>query len=100
VGPRLYLVGVGLAFCDSPDAVVTALKWGQLDAIEHLPPTAVAAVKGAGFHVAVGPSLEFRDFIFNSNPHKPVHRELLNPKVRMTFEYAINREQIVKTPLF
>ncbi|HKA98259.1 MAG TPA: ABC transporter substrate-binding protein, partial [Streptosporangiaceae bacterium] len=96
-GPKPHLDGFGLQFFDSPDAMVTALKSGQLDAIEHLPPTAVAAVKGAGFHVAVGPSLEFRDFIFNSNPHKPVHRELLNPKVRMAFEYAINREQIVKT---
>jgi peptide/nickel transport system substrate-binding protein len=73
------------------------MKSGQLDAIEHLPPTAVATVKAAGFHVAVGPSLEFRDFIFNSNPKKPQHRELLNPKVRMAFEYAINRQQIVKT---
>jgi peptide/nickel transport system substrate-binding protein len=45
----------------------------------------------------VGPALEFRDFIFNSNPKKPQHRELLNPKVRMAFEYAINRQQIVKT---
>ena len=47
------------------------LKGGQLDAIEHLPPTAVAAVKAAGFHVSVGPSLEFRDFIFNSNRASP-----------------------------
>src|SRR5262249_37408511 len=38
----------------------------------------------------------FRDFIFNSNPKKPQHRELLNPQVRMAFEYAINRQQIVK----
>jgi peptide/nickel transport system substrate-binding protein len=96
-GAKPHLDGFGLEFFDSPDAMVTALKAGQLDAVEHLPPTSVTAVKAAGFHVAVGPSLEFRDFIFNSNPRKPQHRELLNPKVRMAFEYAINREQIVKT---
>jgi peptide/nickel transport system substrate-binding protein len=96
-GTKPHLDGFGLEFFDSPDAMVTALKGGQLDAIEDLPPTAVAAVKAAGFHVSVGPSLEFRDFIFNSNPKKPRHRELLNPKVRMAFEYAINRQQIVKT---
>ena len=96
-GVKPHLDGFGLQFFQSPDAMVTALKAGQLDAIEHLPPTAVASVKAAGFHVAVGPSLEFRDFIFNSNPKKPQRRELLNPKVRMAFEYAINRQQIVKT---
>jgi peptide/nickel transport system substrate-binding protein len=96
-GVKPHLDGFGLQFFQSPDAMVTAMKAGQLDAIEHLPPTAVATVKAAGFHVAVGPSLEFRDFIFNSNPKKPQHRELLNPKVRMAFEYAINRQQIVKT---
>jgi peptide/nickel transport system substrate-binding protein len=96
-GAKPHLDGFGLEFFQSPDAMVTALKTGQLDAIEHLPPTAVAVVKHAGFHVSVGPSFEFRDFIFNSNPKKPQHRELLNPKVRMAFEYAIDRKQIVKT---
>ena len=95
-GPRPHLDGFGLEFFQSPDAMVTAFKAGQLDAIGHLPPTSVAVAKAAGFHVYVGPSLEFRDFIFNSNPHKPQHRELLNLKVRMAFEYAINRQQIVK----
>ena len=96
-GVKPHLDGFGLQFFQSPDSMVTALKSGQLDAIEHLPPTAVTAVRGAGLHVSVGPSLEFRDFIFNSNPHKPQHRELLNPRVRMAFEYAIDRPQIVKT---
>lgn len=96
-GVKPHLDGFGLQFFESPDAMVTALKSGQLDAIEHLPPTAVASARGAGFHVSIGPSLEFRDLIFNSNPKKPQHRELLNPAVRMAFEYAIDRQQIVKT---
>jgi peptide/nickel transport system substrate-binding protein len=96
-GSKPHLDEFGLVFFQNPDAMVTALKSGQLDAIEHLPPTAVSTVKAAGLDVQVGPSLEFRDFIFNSNPRKPEHRELLDPKVRMAFEYAIDREQIVKT---
>lgn len=96
-GPKPHLDAFGLQFYESPDAMVTALKSGQLDAIEHLPPTDVATVKSGGFHISVGPSLELRDFFFNSNPKKPNHRELLNPKVRMAFEYAIDRQQIVKT---
>jgi peptide/nickel transport system substrate-binding protein len=96
-GVKPHLYGFGLEFFESPDAMVTALKTGQLDAIEHLPPTSVAPVRGSGLHVYFGPSLELRDFIFNSNPNKPQHRELLNPKVRMAFEYAIDRQQIVKT---
>jgi peptide/nickel transport system substrate-binding protein len=96
-GPKPHLDAFGLQFFQNPDAMVAALKSGQLDAIEHLPPTAVSTVKAAGLHVPLGPSLEFRDFIFNSNPRKPEHRELLDRKVRMAFEYAIDRDQIVKT---
>ena len=96
-GPKPYLDEFGLQFFQNPDAMVTALKSGQLDAIEHLPPTSVSTAKAAGIHVQIGPSLEFRDFIINSNPKKPEHRELLNAKVRMAFEYAIDRAQIVST---
>ncbi len=96
-GPKPHLDGFGLQFFASPDAMVAALKSSQIDAIEHLPPTDVSSVRNAGFHVAIGPSMEFRDFIINSNPAKPQHRELLNPQVRTAFEYAIDRQQIVKT---
>src|SRR6516165_10087582 len=47
-GPKPHLDGFGLQFFQSPDAMVTALQSGQLDAIEHLPPTSVASVKSAG----------------------------------------------------
>jgi peptide/nickel transport system substrate-binding protein len=96
-GQKPQLDEFGLVFFQDPDAMVIALKSGELDAIEHLPPTVVSTVKASGLHVQLGPSLEFRDFIFNSNPKKPEHRELLDPKVREAFEYAIDRDQIVKT---
>ena len=44
-----------------------------------------------------GQALAMRDFIFNSIPSKPDHPELLNPKVREAFEYAIDRNAIVQT---
>jgi peptide/nickel transport system substrate-binding protein len=45
----------------------------------------------------VGPSATWRDFTINGNPRKVTHRELLNPLVREAFEYAIDRQAIVKT---
>jgi len=96
-GPKPHIEGFGLQQFSNDDAMVQALKTNQIDAIEGVPVTAVATVKAAGFHVFVGPSLWWRDFIINPNPHKTTHRELLNPLVRQAFEYAIDRNAIVKT---
>jgi peptide/nickel transport system substrate-binding protein len=96
-GQKPHIDGFGLEFFENDDAMVTALKSGQLDAIETVPPTSVATLKDAGLDVFVGPGLEFHDFIINSNPKKTTNTELLDPQVKMAFEYAIDREQIVKT---
>src|SRR5213079_3136746 len=74
------------------------LKSGQIDAINSFPVTAIASTASDhNFTIYQGEGLQFRDFIFNSNPKKPDHRELLNPQVRQAFEYAIDRDSIVKT---
>lgn len=96
-GPKPHIDGFGLQFFESADAMVTALKTDQLDAIETLPPTSVAALPAPAFHVYEGPALVLRDFIINSVSDKPEHRELLNPKVRQALEYAIDRDSIVQT---
>ena len=57
----------------------------------------VKTIEAAGLHLNNGAGLTFRDFIINSSRHKTQHRELLNPLVREAFEYAIDRNQIVKT---
>ena len=98
-GPKPHIDGYGLQFFANDDAMVTALKNGEIDAVEGLPNTSMDAVKQAGMTVANVPGEEFHDFIFNSNPKKPNNRELLDPKVRTAFEYAMNRQQIVKTAL-
>jgi peptide/nickel transport system substrate-binding protein len=96
-GPRPRIQGYVLQLFSNADAMVQALKSGQIDAIEEVPVTAVSAIRSAGFHVYVGPSLTWRDFTINGNPQKVTHRELLNPLVREAFEYAIDRQEIVKT---
>lgn len=96
-GPKPHISGFGLQVFSNDDAMVQALKSGQIDAIENVPVTSVKAVKAAGFHVYVGPSLTWRDLIINPVQGKTSGRELLNPLVRKAFEYAIDRESIVKT---
>jgi peptide/nickel transport system substrate-binding protein len=96
-GPRPRIQGYVLQLFSNADAMVQALKTGQIDAIEEVPVTAVSSIRSAGFHVYVGPSLTWREFTINGNPRKLTHRELLNPLVRKAFEYAIDRQAIVKT---
>src|SRR5260221_34998 len=61
------------------------------------PPTAVTALKKAGFVVTTTPSISMKTFIINTNPRKTTHRELLDPRVREAIEYATDRSQIIKT---
>ena len=90
--------GFGLQFFANDDAMVTALKTGQVDMIgESTPATAVAALKKAGMVVGTTPSVGFYDFIINTNAQKKNNHELLNPDVRKSFEYAIDRNELVKT---
>jgi peptide/nickel transport system substrate-binding protein len=99
-GPKPHINGLGLQFFGTYDAEITALKAGQLDGIEVVPPTSVADLKKAGFAVRESPGNYFDDFIINSNPQQDAsHKELLNPLLRQAFDDAIDRTQIVKTSL-
>jgi len=99
-GPKPHIDGFGLQFFDTTDAMVTALKSGQLDGIETVPPTSVATLKAVHFVVPSSTGDAFDDFIINSNPKQQAsHRELLNPLVRQAFDHAINRQAIVATAL-
>ena len=99
-GPKPHIDELGLQFFGTYDAEITALKCGQLDGIETVPPTSVGTVKSAGFDVHQAPGNYFDDFIINSNPQQEAsHRELLNPLLREAFDYAIDRQAIVKTSL-
>ena len=87
-----------LQYFTNQDALLEAFKSGGIDLIDDVPPTAVAGLQKDGrFNVTTTPGSQVNDFIFNSNPKKKNHRELLNPKVRQAFEMAIDRTQIAKT---
>ena len=96
-GTKPHIDGFGLQFFRDEDAMITALKTDQLDAINEIPPTSVETLRSAGMEVYEGPALALRDLIFNLSPDKTQHRELLNPQVREAMEYAIDREAIVQT---
>ncbi|HYA53287.1 MAG TPA: peptide ABC transporter substrate-binding protein, partial [Streptosporangiaceae bacterium] len=100
-GPKPHIDGFGLQFFQTTDAMITALKSNQLDGVEApVPPTSVATLKAAHFVVVSTPDVTFDDFIINSNPQQQAsHKELLNPLLRQAFDYAIDRQLIVKTSL-
>ncbi len=84
----------GLQQFSDDDAMVTALKANDLDAIEAVPATAMKTLRNAGFEVSDVPGLDQTDFIINSNPNKKEHRELLDLKVKEAFDHAIDRQKI------
>lgn len=99
-GPRPHIQELGLQFFGTDDAMITALKSGQLDGVETVPPTSVATLQSAHFVVRKAPGVYFDDFIINANPKQLAsHAELLNPLVRQAFNYATDRAAIVKTSL-
>lgn len=88
---------VGFQPFGSPDALIAALQNGEIDAIDQLPANvsldrleSSSAVVGR----ENGPGIDW--LIFNSNPDKPRHRELLDPRVRQAISQAIDRDEIVE----
>jgi peptide/nickel transport system substrate-binding protein len=96
-GTKPHIDGFGLQFFRDEDAMITALKTDELDAINEIPPTSVDTLQAANMEVYQGEALALRDLIFNVSEDKTDHRELLNPQVREAMEYAIDRASIVDT---
>lgn len=94
-GPKPQVDAFGLQMFSNDDALVAALKAHDIDAVEDVPATALKTLKSAGLVVSDVPGVDQTDFIINSNPRKPKHRELLDLKVREAFDHAIDRAQIV-----
>lgn len=96
-GAKPRIDGWGLQTFKNKDALVTALKANEIDAVGGVPVTALSALKSAGITIDEGEGLAMRDLIINSNPDKPTHRELLKADVRKAMEMAIDRKAIVET---
>jgi peptide/nickel transport system substrate-binding protein len=94
-GEKPKIDAFGLRMFSNSDALVSALKAHEIDAIEDVPATAVKTLR-SGFNIRSVPGVDQTDFIINSNLKKKAHRELLNLKVKEAFAHAIDREQIVK----
>jgi peptide/nickel transport system substrate-binding protein len=94
-GPKPQVDGFGLRMFSNDDALVQALKAKEIDAIEDVPATAIKTLRSAGFKITNVPGVDQTDFIVNSNPKKPKHRELLNVKVKEAMDHAIDRQRIV-----
>jgi peptide/nickel transport system substrate-binding protein len=95
-GTKPQIDAFGLRIFSNDDAMISALKAHELDALNVVPATAIKTLKSAGFNVSNVPGLDQTDFIFNSNPKKKKHRELLNLKVKEAFAHAIDRAQIIQ----
>jgi peptide/nickel transport system substrate-binding protein len=91
---------------DNEDALVQALRAGELDMITEMPHTVVASLRGdPNITVATGTSRGLRDYIFNlSSPEIcPVddggvcsgHPALRDRIVRQAMAHAIDKQQIV-----
>ena len=95
-GTKPHIDGFGLKMFSNDDAMIQAAKHGDVDYLEGgggtIPPTNVQTLKDAGWKILTGPGMTENDFIINS--HKPLHDELLDPKVREAFAHAIDRDQI------
>jgi peptide/nickel transport system substrate-binding protein len=93
-GPKPHIAAFGLRMFSNDDALISAMKSGEIDAIESVPPTGIETLKKAGVIVTQVPGVTTNDFIFNANTKKKNNRELLNLKLREAFAHAINRDKI------
>jgi peptide/nickel transport system substrate-binding protein len=97
-GPAASIDGFGLQYFSNDDAMVQALRQGEIQAAINVPVTAVQTLKGeTDLTVYTGPGISMRDLIINSSPKKETNLELQDPVVREAMEYAIDRSAIVQT---
>ena len=79
-GTQPHIDGFGLQFFRDEDAMVTALKTGQLDAIKRSRRRASSTLKAAGMQVYDGPgAARSATSSSTSNPNKPEHRGAAEP---------------------
>jgi peptide/nickel transport system substrate-binding protein len=95
-GPKPKVDAFGLRIFGNDDAMVSALKAHEIDAIEAVPATAIKTLKNAGFTITAVPGVDQTDFIINSNLKKTKNRELLNLKVKEAFAHAVDRAHIIR----
>jgi peptide/nickel transport system substrate-binding protein len=95
-GPKSNAAAVTLTYYTNPTSMIADFEAGNLDFIDNVPYTDANTLKGhSGVTLDDVPGSEVTNLGFNSNPAKPKNRELLDPKLKQAFEFAIPRKQIV-----
>ena len=95
-----HVDAVGLTVYQNADAMLAALKGGQLDSADTMPPTlAKQWSTDPNFTLQIGESSFTYDIPINSNQKKTKHRELLDPKVKNALDMTVDRKQIIDTVL-
>lgn len=93
-GGQAGIEGFGVRYFSNDDALVSALRNGEIDAADTIPPTAVQALRSAGFEVSTRSGQRGDGMAINTSATKAEHRELLDPRVREAFEHVMRRSQI------
>lgn len=97
-GPKPHLDAIGITVYQNPDAMVSAFKAGEIDAMDKVPVTLVEQIKALpDVQVVEGLVPDVVNIGFNANPKKTNHRELLDPVVKNAMAHAVNRDKIIET---
>ena len=97
-GPKPHLDAIGMTVYQNPDAMVSAFKAGEIDAMDKVPVTLVEQIKAMpDVQVVEGLVPDVVNIGFNANPKKTDHRELLDPVVKNAMAHAVNRDKIIET---
>jgi peptide/nickel transport system substrate-binding protein len=94
--PKPLQQAVTLTFYTTPDPMLADLKAGKLDYVDQVPTNAVTDLKAdPNVVVTEKPGDETFNITWNSNPWKPKHRELLDPKVKQALSMTVDRQRII-----
>jgi peptide/nickel transport system substrate-binding protein len=89
------LDGFGFQFFTSPDALVNAVKSGDVDVALKVPPTAAESLKSdSSLEIVQTGGMDVA--LLGINSLAPAHAELRKPEVRQAIDLAIDRDAIVE----
>ena len=96
-GEEAIVEAVGLQLFTNEDAMVAALRAGEVDYVDTVPANAIEALEADdSITVLKSEGSQVNNIIFNSNPKKPDNRELLDPQVRLAIAHSVDREEIAE----
>lgn len=97
-GPKPHASAVALTYYTNPTAMIADLKAGRVAFTDTIPYKDAAQLTSVpGVELGTQPGNEVTNLGFNSSDAKKLNRELLDPRLREAFEYALPRQQIADT---